>query len=234
MKRNKKLLKKISNKICGKLILIAISLSVAGCVTTNNINKKDKATIRMSSFSFFAGPSIGGIIDNTETDAVSGATKIKYNAGLHSEINIKKYFIETGLDYITFSQTFIYMDTTYEIDGTRNFSFQQLRLPLTCNFHFFKNAKNNPLLILKLGLSIGYTFSIKITDSGILPDYFMETWDFGPGLGLSIHPITISNKFDLGLYYDLYRGRRIYRDFYNMNMGNLSFMKFGLGLRFNN
>ena len=210
MKTNKKLLKKISNKICGKLILIAISLSIAGCMTTNNINNKDKATIKISSFSFFAGPSIGGIIDNTETDAVSGATKI------------------------TFSQTFMYMDTTYEIDGTRNFSFQQLRLPLTCNFHFFKNANNKPLLILKLGLSVGYIFSIKIIDNGTLPNYIMETWDFGPGLGLSIHPITISNKFDLGLYYDLYRGRRVYRDYYNIEMGNLSFMKFGLGLRFNN
>ena len=75
MKRNKKLLKRISNKICGKLILIAISLSVAGCMTTNNINNKDKTTIGISSLSFFAGPSIGGIIDNTETDAVSGARK---------------------------------------------------------------------------------------------------------------------------------------------------------------
>lgn len=234
MKTNKKLLKRISNKICGKLILIAISLSVAGCMTTNNINNKDKATIRMSSFSFFAGPSIGGIIDNTETDAVSGATKIKYNAGLHSEINFKGHFIETGLDYITYDQTCTYMDTVYEFDGTRNFSFQQLRLPLTCDFHFFKNANNKPLLILKLGLSVGYIFSIKIIDNGTLPNYIMETWDFGPGLGLSIHPITISNKFELGLYYDLYRGRRVYRDYYNIEMGNLSFMKFGLGLRFNN
>lgn len=142
--------------------------------------------------------------------------------------------METGLDYISFKQDFTYLDHSQGIDGTRDFSYHQLRLPVTYNFQFFKNNDNKPLLIFKAGLSFGYTFSKTIIDNGALPDYSMNKFDFAPTIGLASYPIKINNKYDLGFYLDLFRSGKFYEDIYNKEMGNLSNLKFGLILRFQN
>lgn len=211
-----------------------MSFLIVGCMTSNNIINKDKKTTNISSFSFLSSLSSGGIIEDTEIDAVSGATSLTYSAGVHSEINIRGHILETGLDYISFKQDFTYLDHSQGIDGTRDFSYHQLRLPVTYNFQFFKNNENKPLLIFKAGLSVGYTFSKTITDNGALPDYRMNKFNFAPTIGLASYPIKINNKYDLGFYLDLFRSGKFYEDVYNKEMGNLSNLKFGLILRFQN
>ncbi|MCD4793804.1 MAG: hypothetical protein K8R54_11250 [Bacteroidales bacterium] len=234
MKKNIELRKGIFRRFYIKGTFIALCFTFIACSSTKNVTDNDNKKTEISSFSFLGGCSTGGIIEDTETDAVSGATTMKYNTGVHSEISIKGRLLETGLDYIAFKQAFTYLDPAQSIDGVRDFSFHQLRMPLTYNFQLFKNNENRALLFLKAGLSIGYTFSETITDKGTLPEYSMNNFNFAPTVGLATYPIRINNKFDLGLYLDIFRGAVIYEDIYNKEMGFLSNLKFGLSVKFLN
>jgi len=91
---------------------------------------------------------VSGINGVSNIDTITGATKIFYNAGIHTEINLKGHFIETGLDYISFDQSVEYELPSLSVAGNRALSFHQLRLPLTYNLQLFKNRQNHPRLIL--------------------------------------------------------------------------------------
>jgi len=101
---------------------------------------------KRTSISILAGLSAGGLVENTimsgisglsETDAITGTTKSSFNAGIHSEINIKGHVIETGLDYPGFDQSFTYDLPSFNVNGVKDVRFHQLRLPMTYNFSIF-------------------------------------------------------------------------------------------------
>jgi len=189
-----------------------------------------------------AGASYGGIVDNhgasgiegtSDVDAITGATKLAYNAGIHSVFKGHGRTIEIGLDYINFNQSVEYALPSLSVYGTRDFEFQQIRLPMTYNFEFFKNNLNKPKLALKLGFSVGYTFSKTIEDSEDsenMPTYEFTDWDIGPDFGLYFYPFDIKQSYRVGFYMDAYRGRKIYEDAYHdeIFLGDHSYLKFGV------
>ncbi len=194
-----------------------------------------------STVSFLAGASAGGLVENSKMsgiednagiDAITGATKTTFNAGVHTELKLKGHFIETGLDYMSFAQKVEYNLPSYSVNGERDFRFHQIRLPLTYNLHLFKNNRNGARFVLKAGMTIGYTFNKSVTDRGNVPEYEFSEWDWGPTLGLAFYPITLADKYRLGVYLDLFRGSRIFEDRFHTaeGMGGHSYMKFGVTL----
>jgi hypothetical protein len=189
-----------------------------------------------------AGASYGGIVDNdaasgiegiSDVDAITGATKLAYNVGIHSIFRGHGRAIEIGLDYINFNQTIEYDLPSLSVNGARDFEFHQIRLPVTYNFEFFKNNLNKPKLALKLGFSAGYTLSKTIEDSEYaenMPVFEFTDWDIGPDFGLYFYPFDIKQSYRVGLYMDAYRGRKIYEDAYHdeIFLGDHSFIKFGV------
>ncbi len=221
------------------IFLIILFFVLMGCGSTKNslLKNTDASTV-----SVLAGVSAGGLVENTsmsgissssDIDAITGATNKSYNAGIHYELNLNGHKLETGLDYICFDQTVQYDMPSFSVNGKRAFRFHQLRAPVTYNLGFFRNSQNFPLLVLKAGLSVGYTFSKTITDYGSLPDYKFTDWDYGPTLGVSFYPIQLSQGYRIGVYLDLYRGSQIYEDAYHRaeGIGGQSFVKFGVVLQ---
>ena len=237
-------------RINKNLFLIALFATLTGCSMNKSQVKENNLALYIDaiteatgvSFSVLAGSSYGGIVDNcqmsgiegtSDVDAITGATKLSYSAGIHSVIKGHGRTIETGLDYIKFDQSLEYDLPSLSVNGTRNFEFQQIRLPLTYNFAFFRNYLYRPRLVLKLGLSVGYTFSKTIEDSEgseNMPVYEFSDWEIGPDIGLSFYPIDLKQKYRLCLYMDFYRGRKIYEDVYHegLFLGDNSFLKFGV------
>lgn len=136
-----------------QLLIFAI---LSCSMTKNSLIRDNDNPEKHSTISILAGLSSGGLVDNTEMsgitgvsniDAITGATKTLYNAGIHSEINLKGHVIETGLDYISFDQSVEYKMPSLSVNGQRDIQFHQLRLPLTYNFRFFRNSQNYSRLI---------------------------------------------------------------------------------------
>lgn len=225
------------------LLLVGLGLAAVGCSGPQRaIGKRNDFSEGPGKISLLVGITAGGLVENMEmtgiagvadVDAITGATQTLFNVGIHSERAIKGHKIETGLDYLSFDQAIEYQLPSLNVAGTRSVQFQQLRLPLTYNFHFIKSNRNYPGLILKAGLSVGYTFSKEITGSGNPPAYKFNDWDYGPLLGVSVYPRQFQGRFRTGIYLDLYRGSRIYDDIYHRaeGMGGQSFMKFGIILQ---
>jgi hypothetical protein len=209
---------------------------------TAKVDAVTGATKAEMNFMVLGGATYGGIVDNkdasgiegtSDVDAITGATKFAYNAGVHTVFKGHGRAIEIGLDYIKFNQSLEYSLPSLSVNGTRDFEFQQIRLPMTYNFELFKNYLNKPKLSLKLGFSVGYTFSKAITDSENsvnMPVYEFTNWDIGPDFGLYFYPFDFSQSYRLGLYIDAYRGRKIYEDSYHdeIFLGDNSFIKFGV------
>ena len=235
--------KMISMKSFTFLLWAVSALLILSCsMTKNSLVRENDNSGRHSTISILAGLSSGGLVDNSkmsgidgvsDIDAITGATKIAYNAGMHIVINLKGHYIETGIDYINFDQSVEYELPSFTVNGKRDFSFHQFRLPITYNFHLFKNSQNYPRFILKAGFSFGYTFSKSITENGSVPVYKFTNLDYGPTLGVAVYPLQFKESFRLGIYLDLYRGSQIYEDIYHQSegMGGHSFMKFGILLQ---
>jgi len=225
------------------LLSAVLILAILSCsMTKNSLIRDNDNSEKHSTISILAGLSSGGLVDNTEMsgitgvsniDAITGATKTLFNSGVHTEIDIKGHKIETGLDYISFDQSVEYKMPSLSVNGQRDIRFHQLRLPLTYNFQFFRDSQNYPRLILKAGLSGGYTFSKSVSDFGNIPDYTFTNWDYGPTLGVSVFPLQLKQNYRIGFYLDLYRGSQIYEDVYHKaeGIGGQSFMKFGVVLQ---
>lgn len=203
-------------------------------------------------FSAQGGINYGGITENTDlslvpnaqatpestVDAYSGATKTGYNIGTH--VNKPLYYgeIETGLNYMYNHQTFSFADQGNTYIGVRKFNVNQFMLPLTYNFVLFKNLMPNAEIQLKFGFLTQFNV-INVTDAGLtsLPAYSINKWSNGAIFGFSAYPVKFNNGSKLGLYFDAYRGSRIYTDYYNQKgfeMPGSSFVKFGVRYQIKN
>jgi len=176
---------------------------------------------------------MGGLVENSlteEMDTISGATQPAVSAGVHTEWAIGKNYIESGLDYSGFSQAVNYQIHSLDVVGSRDISFHQLRIPFTYNLHLFTNNQGQPKLIIKGGVSGGYTFWKSIKDSGTLEEYHFTSTDMGPTFGIVLYPFPKVNNTPVGLYLDFYRGSRIYSDSYHREegLGGMSYMKMGV------
>jgi len=122
------------------IILLAVIMSVLeGCIgsknklVNENVTPEDQSTV-----SYLAGVAAGGVVENNTmegiggvsgVDAITGATRTRFNAGVHKEIRFKGLTFETGLDYLAFDQTITYDMPSFSLDGQRHVRFSQLRLP---------------------------------------------------------------------------------------------------------
>jgi hypothetical protein len=200
------------------------------------------ATKAKISFAVLAGGSYGGLVHNenmhgisgvSDVDAITGATNLTYNAGIHTILKGHGRTIETGLDYVNLNKSIEYEMPSLLLNGTRNFELYQLRLPVTYNFGFFKNNLDQSKLVLKVGLSAGYTFSKTIEDSENsenMPEYEFSNWDLCGKFSLCFYPFDFKQNYRLGFYFDAYRGFKAYDDIYHESayLGGNAFAKFGV------
>ncbi len=206
--------------------MISILLS---CATTSDV-EKEKVGV---SYDIRAGAGWGGIIEDTQVDAVTGATNLGFTAGIHPAINIHGYVVETGIDVQTYSQSFTYNDPDAGFDGKRDFSLTELSIPLTYNFQFFNNSDLESIVQVRLGLTAGYIISDKITNNGTVPEYTLDNFSIGPTLGLTAIPFKLSDNMRLGFYFDLTRASEVYKDIYiTEDSGDMSSLRLGLFVKF--
>jgi hypothetical protein len=107
-------------------------------------------------------------------------------------------------------------------------------LPITYNFGLFNKLIPKAELQIKVGF-LGQVNFISAKGTGILPDYSVIPFSAGPTFGISVLPLSFNNGNKLGIYFDIYRGSQIYKDFYNQSsfeMPGSSFAKFGLKYQF--
>ncbi|MBN1693874.1 hypothetical protein JW879_00555 [candidate division WOR-3 bacterium] len=189
-----------------------------------------------------AGASYGGIVHNREMagisgfsdiDAITGATKLAYNAGIHSILKGHGRTVEIGLDYIKVNKSIEYDMPSFSVNGTRSFEAHQIRLPLTYNFGFFKNKVDQARFVFKIGLSPGYTFSKTIEDSEgseNMPDYEFSSWDVCGNFGFYYYPFNFKQDYRMGFYLDFCRGLKAYNDIYHESwtQGGNALMNFGV------
>jgi hypothetical protein len=118
---------------------------------------------------------------------------------VHPAVNINRRLVETGLDFLTYNQSWTYLDANENYDGKRDLKFGELRVPLTYNFQLFRDNNDKGLLQIKIGLSAGYILYNNITDNGTVPDYTLDNFSIGPSFGLSPIPIKLNEKLELGV-----------------------------------
>lgn len=206
-------------------ILIIPFLLVAGC-----------STYEKTGWSVLArgGFNSGGIVENRELDAISGATGKGFSAGVHALGEFSGRQFETGLDYLAYEQIIRYNDPESVVKGEKKITYGELRLPVTYNFRFLKNLNDYPFMTFKLGVNAGYVIDTRIEHTGNTPDHSIRNFSAGPTIGLVLTPLKIKNHMRLGAYIDLYRGSKIYTDPYHTGgkSGNTSFLNAGLQLHF--
>jgi hypothetical protein len=165
----------------------------------------------------------GGIIENTdlkqipnaEPDAFTGATKISPTIGAHVKLPVLRNAIETGVDYMYANQTFTYNDNNNGFNGKRKLSTSQFMVPITLDFNLMKYKNPQGVATIKIGMVSEYNI-VNVKDENILlPEYSLNHFSSGITMGVSSMPITLRNNSKLGFSFDLYRGGRIYTDFYN-------------------
>ncbi|WP_456441161.1 hypothetical protein [Caldithrix abyssi] len=217
------------------IVTVLLWAGLYGCRSAGALLKE----VALTENSYLLGLTAGGLVENntlqgvdgaSEVDAITGATKTRFNLGVHRIIKVKTLTFESGLDYLTFDQRITYELPTFAQAGQRQVRFSQLRLPLTCNIPFFKGKDGQARLSLKAGASLGCTIFRSVTDRGTLPDYTFASWDYGPTLGIACYPFPAAKHYRLGIYLDLYRGSRIYEDIFHPaeGQGGQSYMKFGI------
>jgi hypothetical protein len=215
------------------IIFHSLSCQFIRSVTVDESLKDDHAVF------FHGGGSFGGIVKYqntdgttgaTQVDVVSGATSVRYHFGVNKNLNIYGHKIQTGLEWIQFRQNMSFTDPYHDFDGEMDINLDQIRLPLTYNFLLFQDKQHYARLKIKLGMSIGYTFSRRIDRQGRIPDTQWKDWDVGPLLGFELYPFPAAGHWKLGLMFDLYRGSSIYEDFYSQykEIGNHSYLTFGI------
>jgi len=220
-----------------KLVFNLIILILSGCQAT----KQGEAWHPY--YRVQGGLNKGGVTENTdfttttdiEPDAFSGATKTGFNASGHVVLPLKRNTVETGVDFMYNNQAFTFKDNNYGYNGTRKIGTSQFMIPITYNIGFFK--KNNPLGSLQV--KIGYLMQFNmfsVTNKGAsLTDFSTKGFSSGITAGISATPFKFDNGNRLGIYFDGYRGTKIYDDFYNRSMYEMpgsSFMKFGIIYQF--
>lgn len=169
-----------------------------------------------------------------EVDAFSGATKLKYNGGIHINRQLKRNQLETGIDYMFNYHTFNYVDAGNFYMGVRRLEVSQVIVPLTYNFVFLKNRFPAAEMQFKAGY-LGQLNFVNAKETGILPEYSIQPFSHGLTFGISAYPLQFQNRSKLGFYIDGYRGSQIYENFYNQknfDMPGSSYLKGGLRYQF--
>ena len=230
-------------KVYISLLMGASLVLFDSCSVPNQLSSDKKIRI-----SLLAGSNIGGITENTDmtvvpgaeappeatVDAFTGATKGGFNAGIHTNMPLKRNEIETGVDYMYNHQTFTYADAGNMYIGVRELKVSQLMFPVTYNFVLFRKLLPNASIQLKIGY-LGQLNFVSTSSTGILPDYSINRWSNGVTFGMSAFPFQFNTGCKLGIYLDAYRGTQIYEDYYNQTsfeMPGSSFIKFGLKYQF--
>jgi hypothetical protein len=218
---------------------VLIFLLIGSCTATDKAQRAYKVSVQ-------AGLNKGGIVENTDLtvvpnakpkagkpDAYSGATSMGGNIGIHVNKPLAYGEIESGLDYMYNNQTFTYTDQGNMYNGIRKLSVNQVMIPLTYNFDFFKRSLPYAEIQLKIGY-LGQLNFVSENGTGILPEYSINHWSNGVVFGISAYPFRFANGSKLGFYVDAYRGTQIYKDYYNresFEMPGSSFIKGGLRYR---
>jgi len=222
-----------------KIIYGVVIVLFAGC----NVSKEGKTWHPL--YRVQAGLNKGGITENTDfsktddvvPDAFSGATNMGFNASGHTLLPLKHNSVETGVDYMYNKQKFTFRDATNGYNGTRTIGSSQIMVPITYNLGLFK--KNDPLgmVQLKLGYLMQFNMFNVSNNGNSLTDYSLKHFSSGITFGVSITPLKLNNGNSLGLYFDGYRGSKIYNDYYNRSIYEMpasSFLKFGVIYQFGN
>jgi len=220
-----------------KNIMIISILLLSAC---SGSKEMQKAT---PSLKAYLGGTHGGIIENTELslieasepDAYSGATRVGIQGGGHYEYPLKAISLESGLDIFINGQTFTYQDDFAGFQGTRDLLVSQLRIPLEVNLRLLREKQEDGMIQLKLGLSPGFCFYSVEDQGGPLPDYEKDMFTIGPLLGAEITPLKFENGTSLGASVEVFRSfQKVYSDYYQLGeTPGLSYLKFGLVYRFN-
>ncbi len=225
------------------LVFFLLSSILFSCT----VSEKSKRGLK---FSFLTGYGYGGIVENTDlsiipnasptqestVDAYSGSTIGGANIGLH--INKTLFFgeFQTGAEFLYNYQSFSYADNGNMFIGVRKLHVNQFLFPITYNFVLLKKLAPQSEIQIKIGF-LGQYNILSVTDIGItpLPDYKINNWSQGAVLGISAYPLILNNDSKLGFYCEVYRGSRIYTDFYNQEnfeMPGSSFLKIGIKYQF--
>jgi hypothetical protein len=212
---------------------LILSLALLAFSQTMSLAQDNKKSADLS-FSLFAGPHYGGIIDNKKADAVTSATKWGGRLGLSAEFGIKRHYLEAGLDYLYFTQALTFYNG---FAGTRDLYFHELRLPIMYNFHFLTKNRAYPMLTAGLGPYLGVLLYHWSTVNDPVPSYTMKNAEIGLRVDCSYFPFIVSNHLLLGIYLDFYRGfSPFYEDQYHSftkNMsGNLSTLSLGFVVKY--
>jgi hypothetical protein len=216
-----------------RLILSFVLLTFLQALVPAQDNKKPADV----SFSLFAGPHYGGIIDNKKADAVTSATKWGGRLGLSAEFGIGRHYLEAGLDYLYFTQGLTFYEGLDGFAGTRNLYFHELRLPVMYNFHFLAKNRAYPMLTAGLGPYLGVLLSQNSTVSGSVPAYTLKNAEIGLRVNCSYYPLVVSSHFPMGFYLDFYRGfspfyEDQYHSFFKNMTGNLSTLSLGIIVKY--
>lgn len=193
---------------------------ILGCVSSKESSKGERKV--KPELSVRVGLNKGGIVENTDftqlenadVDAYSGATNNGVHSGVHATVPLFSNSIEAGIDYMFNDQRFSYADEINNFQGKRSIGVSQFMMPLTYNFGLLKSKRTNGLLRLKVGFLFQYNV-LNVSNSGNLPEYNYNRFSNGLLFGLEAIPFELENGSSLGVYCNLYRGSRIYTDFYN-------------------
>lgn len=224
-----------------KLIQLFVLVLLTGCVGSSKFPKQE-GEVWKPRYQMQAGLNHGGITENNDftltpevqPDGFSGATRMGTNVGVHMQLPIRKNALELGLDYMYSGQTFTYNDPLRAYFGTRELANSQILLPFTYNIGLFRKSYYQSWLSLKLGYVFMYNL-VGVQDKGQLPEYSINYFARGISVGLQSTPYRLSNGASLGLFVDVYRGGKVYDDFYNREiykMPGSSYAKFGLVYQF--
>lgn len=210
------------------LFFTALTLS---CSASRGLN--EHANLKL-----YGGIMHGGVIDNTDLDAMdqvpvdaySGATHPGVSVGARYAIPLKNHGLQTGLDLMGNKNSFHYTDDINGYKGSRDLFTIQIRLPFLYSFHLFKNELGVPLVKFNLGLSGGLVFCSELESEGTVPEYEVSPFSLGPALGFEVYPFTFTNQSTLGFSFELYRSMQAsYKDFYQQGeMPGISYLRFGI------
>jgi hypothetical protein len=227
------------NKLLSSFVLIS-TLLIMGCAPSNLVSDNTKWK---PIYSFQVGIAHGGIIENTdlkqipntEIDAFTGATSVSPIVGANIKLPILWNEFEAGIDYMYVNQIFTYKDAFNGYNGKRELSTSQFIFPLTYNFKILRKLSPNNIWSFKIGL-VGEYNLVKVNDNiNSLPNYSINKFSGGFVFGAATMPFHFENNSKLGFFLDMYRGSRIYTDFYNLKsfkMPGSSFARFGIIYQF--
>jgi len=225
------------------ITFVGITFFIA-CSTMESISMKNE---NKTSFRLYLGGSKGGFIEESDIDAISGATNsddcikeesnAKFCAGMHMDYQINnRHGFETGLDFVQHKQSIFYDDPALDMEGIVNIDYFRISMPLTYNYIAIKNKNENAILYLKSGLSLNYIHTNNTSIIGKVPDFKLKQFAVAPYFGINVIPISFEN-YSLGFFLNtsLLKGTKIFTDeIYHKsnNTGLLSTLEFGLNLNF--